>query len=76
MNANLLLVDRVFDSSNPAGPAHLHGYSRLDLNVVWLATNAVRLTFAIDNSLDDHYEEAVGFPSPERRARVTLRVDF
>lgn len=75
-NANWLLVDRVFDSSIPTGPVHLDGYSRLDMSVGWRVSTAVQLTFAVHNLLNDHYEEAVGFPSPQRRARLILGFEF
>lgn len=76
VNANLLMVDRVFDSSIPTGPQNLDGYTRLDVNAAWQISSALRVTFALDNALDENYEEAIGFPSPGRRARVTLGLDF
>ena len=61
---NAAYVGKAFDSAIPTGEVKLDSYTRVDvaLNYKWCGLTA---TFAIDNLLDDHYEQFVGFEQPE-----------
>ena len=72
---NAAYVGKAFDSSIPTGEVKLDSYTRLDvaLTYKWRKLSA---TFAIDNLLDDHYEQFVGFEQPGIRARVGVAYSF
>lgn len=72
---NAAYVGKAFDSSIPTGEVKLDSYTRLDvaLTYKWRKLSA---TFAIDNLLDDHYEQFVGFEQPGIRARVGVGYSF
>ncbi len=76
VTGSLLAIGRVPDSSIPTGDVMLPGWARCDLAVAWRVHEQWTVTAAIDNLLDAHYEEAVGFPSPGRTVRGGLRVEF
>ena len=71
-----LYVDDVFDSSIPTGPQTLSGYQRVDINATWQASNALTLWLALDNAVDESYQESVGFPAVGRRVRVGLKLSL
>jgi outer membrane receptor protein involved in Fe transport len=48
----------------------------VDANLSWEATPKLSLAFAVDNLLDEDYEEAVGFPAVGLRARLAARYRF
>ncbi|MEJ2602695.1 MAG: TonB-dependent receptor [Gammaproteobacteria bacterium] len=76
LQATWLYVGETWDSSIPTGGLVLDGYNRLDAAVSWLPDADLNVVFAVDNLLDEDYEEAIGFPSPGRRARLALRYRF
>ncbi len=76
MNLSWLYVGSSFDSSVPTGGLTLASYNRVDLNLSWDPTKYLRLALAVDNLLDEDYEEAIGFPAPGIRGRFTLRFRF
>lgn len=76
VNLNWLYVDETFDSSIPTGARTLDSYHRVDTNLQWQATERLRLALAVDNLLDENYEEAAGFPAPDLRARFSARYRF
>jgi len=71
-----LYVDDTFDSSVPTGGVTLDRYNRVDVAVTWDATSRLSMILAIDNLLDENFEEAVGFPAPGFRPRLTARYQF
>ncbi len=76
VNLNSVTVGEVFDSSVPTGDTDLAPYTRVDLAVTWEAKPTWRLLFAIDNLLDEKYEEFAGFPAPGISPRIGLRKTF
>jgi len=63
------------DRSNPTGDIGMPGYTVLDA-ACSLRFGALSLRFALDNVLDEHYEQFVGFPAQGRRFRTELRASF
>lgn len=76
LHASWLYVGDTFDSSIPTGPMMLDPYHRIDAALTWQTTDTLQLVLSIDNLLDESYEEAIGFMSPGRRARLAARVRF
>jgi outer membrane cobalamin receptor len=76
LNLGWLYVDETFDSSIPTGGQTLDSYHRVDANLQWQATPRLRFAIAVDNLLDENYEEAIGFPAPDLRARFSARYRF
>jgi len=54
----------------------LDSYHRLDVSLIWNFTHQWQASLALDNLLDEDYEEAIGFESPDRQLRLGLSVDF
>lgn len=75
-DAAWMFVGETFDSSIPTGGLILDGYNRLDTTVTWRATEDMDWLLSFDNLMDADYEEAIGFPSSGRRARLALRYRF
>ena len=50
----------------------LDSYDELDFNIAWKMAERITLAFALDNALDQHYFNAVGFPGPGRSGRVSI----
>ncbi len=71
--AEWLYVGEVYDTAVPTGGRTLDGYHRVDLEVSWHAVSRLRLWLAVDNVLDESYEEAIGFPGLGLRGRVGVR---
>jgi len=71
-----LYVGETWDSSIPTGGLVLDGYHRVDAAATWSADASFDVVLAVDNVLDEDYGEAIGFPSPGRRARLALRYRF
>lgn len=69
-------VGETQDSSIPTGDLTLGDYTRVDVSAIWAWSQNGRLTAAVDNVLDTRYEEAVGFPAPGIRVRMSLRLTF
>lgn len=75
-NLSWLYVDETFDSAIPTGDVTLDSYNRVDANLRWQATDRLGFALAIDNLFDEDYEEAVGFPAADIRARLSARFRF
>jgi outer membrane cobalamin receptor len=71
-----LYTGEVFDDSIPTGQVTLDDWHRVDLNFAWQATARLRVALAVDNLLDADYEEAIGFPAPGIRPRLSARYRF
>jgi outer membrane cobalamin receptor len=63
------------DRSNPTGDIDMPGFSTIDVGGS-LRMGALRFKLALDNLLDRHYEQFVGFPAQGRRLRAELRAEF
>src|SRR5262249_27236357 len=69
VNLTVFHVGPYIDNSVPTGDVSLPGHQRVDLNLAWEARPGVKLYLTVENLLDAHYQEAVGFPSPGFVAR-------
>jgi vitamin B12 transporter len=71
-----LFVGEVLDSSVPTGEVTLDPYQRVDFSTSWRLRERLTLYLAVDNLLDQDYQEAVGFPSIgiRPRAGIALRL--
>lgn len=63
-------------SSVPTGALSLAAYERVDLAVAYELPSLATLFLAVDNALDEDYQEAVGFPSAGRQFRVGAALKF
>lgn len=71
-----LYVDSTFDSSVPTGGTTLNSYDRLDIKAIWDVRENTRLWLALDNALDENYQEVIGFPTLDRQIRGGIRHRF
>ena len=74
--ASVLALDEFYESSVPTGGIWLDGYTRVDTSLTWLATDALEVALAVDNLLDEDYQEAVGFTAAGTRGRISARYKF
>ncbi len=74
--ANALAVDEFWEVSIPTGGLYLDGYARLDVGLTYSMNDAFSVGLAIDNVLDEDYQESVGFPAAGTRGRVRLKYQF
>ncbi len=63
------------DRSNPTGDILMPGYATLDA-AYRVQFGNLRFNLSLDNLLNKHYEQFVGFPSQGRRLRAALRLGF
>ncbi len=61
---------------NPAGYVELTPFSRVDLALSWRLAPSLQVKLAIDNLLDQQYQEAVGFPSIGFEPRIGVQITF
>lgn len=64
------------DYATPTGPMTLSSYQTLAFDAAWSVQPATTVRLVVENALDDDHEDAIGFPSPGRRARILLTHDF
>jgi len=57
-------VGRMVDNSVPTGDVALPGHERVDLVIAYKVLPNLALKVGVDNLLDAHYEDVVGFPTP------------
>ena len=57
-------VGSLVDNSVPTGDVTLPGHERVDLAVAYKVLPNLALKLGVDNLLDQHYEDVVGFPAP------------
>ena len=75
--ASLAYVGRRLDTDFDAFPARtvaLHAYWLASLNVGWRLGHGVEAYARMENALDDHYEDAVGYATPGRTVYAGLRL--
>jgi outer membrane cobalamin receptor len=58
----------------PTGVVTLAGYQRLDLAFSWQLLSWLEGYLAIDNLLDQPYQEQVGVPTPGIRPRIGFQM--
>ena len=66
-------IGKVNDFAYPTGMRTLDSYTRLDVTMEWQLISNWRVQWAVDNVLDKHYEEAIGFAAPGIGLRVSVR---
>jgi len=71
-----LYVGETYDTSIPTGGMNLDAYNRVDVNVRWEAADSLVVALAVDNLLNAHYEDAIGFPAPGILPRLSVRYRF
>ncbi|MCB1686652.1 MAG: TonB-dependent receptor, partial [Pseudomonadales bacterium] len=76
ISADWLNVGSTFDSSVPTAGLTLDGYDRVDVEISWRPAEDLRLWLAIDNALDENYQETIGFPALGTRSRLGFRYRF
>ncbi len=76
LHAHAQVIGKREGSSVPTGPVTLGSYERLDLAVSRTISEAVRMFAAVDNVLDEDYEEAVGFPDAGIQLRLGASMRF
>jgi outer membrane receptor protein involved in Fe transport len=54
----------------------LDSYDRVDVTATFRPTNHLDVIFSVDNLLNEDYFEAIGFPSPDTRARLGIRYRY
>ena len=64
------------DYSVPTGVMSLAGYRTISVDAAWDIVPSTSLRLIVDNALDDDHEDAIGFPSPGRRARILVSREF
>jgi outer membrane cobalamin receptor len=64
-------VGRIFDSSVPTGSAYLPPYPLFDASLAFGARD-MQIVIAVDNMLDRHFQQFIGFPSRGRRVRLEV----
>ena len=69
-----LFVGPLPAASVPTGVVELAGYQRVDWAISWQALDWLTVYLAIDNLLDQDYQEQVGVPAPGIRPRAGLQV--
>ena len=74
--ASLVAVGQVLDSSVPTGDILLPDWHRLDLSARLQLRPGVSVLAAVENALDERYDEAVGVPSPGVRWRAGISARF
>jgi outer membrane cobalamin receptor len=57
-------VGSLVDNSVPTGDVTLGGHTRADLAVAYQVLPNLALHLGVDNVVDRHYEDVVGFPAP------------
>jgi len=76
LNAAVRFNSDYFDSSIPTGLVRADGHGEADLGVRWRLSERFSVTAALRNVTGEQYEDAVGFPSPGRVARMTVAAGF
>ncbi|MBM3490534.1 MAG: TonB-dependent receptor [Alphaproteobacteria bacterium] len=75
-SVSLLTVGQVFDSAIPTGDLVLAAHTTVNLAVTYRLAENLRLLAAIENLLDEDYEEAIGTPSPGLVLRTGASMRF
>ncbi len=76
LTAEYLWVDEVTEASRHTGESVdyvLDAYNTFDLSLNWQLSESLLLRGAVENLLDESYQQAVGFPAPGRFFRLGLR---
>lgn len=72
-------VGKQFATAQYTGDATLHeldAYERVDANLFWTVSDALKVNFTVENLFDASATSAVGFPAPGLLWRAGLRWEF
>jgi outer membrane cobalamin receptor len=69
-------VGRMVDNSVPTGDVTLASHERVDLAVSYKILPNLALKLGVDNLLDAHYEDVVGFPTPGAIVRGGIKASL
>lgn len=64
------------ETSIPTGVVELDGHAAIDVFAEWQANDAINLSLALRNALDEDWQDAVGFPAPGRVLRLSAGFEF
>ena len=70
---SVLILDKFYESSIPTGGLFLDGYTRFDAALTYRPRENLVVRFAVENLLDENYQEAVGFPATGIRGRIGIK---
>lgn len=73
LNADVRFVDRRLDSSIPTGDQELEAFTRVDISGRWRVADGWFLSASVDNLFNEDYQDAIGFPAPSTRWRLSIR---
>ena len=73
---SVLILDEFYESSIPTGGLFLDGYTRFDAALAYRPREDLVVRLAVENLLDENYEEAVGFPATGIRGRIGIKYGF
>ncbi len=71
-NLDVTHVGSMIDNSVPTGDVTLGSRLRTDLAVSYRVTPQLKLNASVENLLDAHYEDVVGFPAPGALVRAGI----
>lgn len=60
----------------PSGRTHAAGYMRVDVTASWRFSARLEAFIAVDNLLDERYDEVLGFPAPGILPRAGIEARF
>ena len=69
-------VGSSLDSSIPTGDVRLDAYTRVDVSASWQLSSRFEAYLAIDNLIDQEYEEFIGFEARGIAPRAGVRFSF
>ncbi len=64
------------DSSIATGDVRLGAYTRVDVSASWRVSERIETYFAVDNLMDEEYQEFVGFPAQGIAPRIGVELSF
>ena len=79
VNADYRYTGRQFADSQHTGSGTtetLQSYTTLDFSIAWQVLPEITLSAALENALNEEFENAVGFPGESRALRVGINFNF
>jgi len=76
VGARVVFVGDSTDYSVPTGDRTLNDYAKVDLTASWQIHEGITLLLVVENLLDSHFEEAIGFPDVGIYPRLGVRYRF
>ncbi len=75
-NLDAVFTGSVPDSSIPTGDVTLDPYDVYNVALTWTPKKMISVYVAVDNLLNEQYEQYVGFPAPGISPRAGVRITF